>query len=130
MQEWESQLKQLWSKGIAYLLEQDKIQTCLDIRIVLTPNEGDIYLVQKNEHRILTATKVKTDTQRMLMDLVSSLTDDEKREQQQRRGNLQSHHRASYFYGFGIFWLYRELCIYWALLLLLLSPWICTSLRP
>ena len=97
LQEWESQLKQLWSKGIAYLLEQDKIQTCLDIRIVLTPNEGDIYLVQKNEHRILTATKVKTDTQRMLMDLVSSLTDDEKREQQQRRGNLQSHHRASYF---------------------------------
>ena len=58
---------------------------------MLTPNEGDIYLVQKNEHRILTATKVKTDTQRMLMDLVSSLTDDEKREQQQRRGNLQSH---------------------------------------
>ena len=97
---------------------------------MLTPNEGDIYLVQKNEHRILTATKVKTDTQRMLMDLVSSLTDDEKREQQQRRGNLQSHHRASYiFYGFAI-WLYRELCIYWALLLLLLSPWICTSLRP
>ena len=72
LQEWESQLKQLGSKGIAYLLEQDKIETCLDIQLMLTPNEGDIYLVQKNEHRILTATKVKTDTQRMLMDLVSS----------------------------------------------------------
>ena len=103
LQEWESQLKQLWSKSIAYLLEEDKIQTCLDIRLMWTPNEGDIYLVQKNEHRILTATKVKTDTQRMLMDLVSSLTDDEKREQQQRRGNLQSHHRASYFMALVFF---------------------------